>query len=390
MSGRHSSNTDKMSWGSGGWDSQGWWKEEYCPPGDRHLPFSSPPGRYESKARDRSQDRERSPRRASSSYQGALERSPGVLERSGSRRHVDRKHPDQKFHSEDPLSILHNQILDKRPRDFHASPTHLDTRKMKDLDLPRVIQSSDWADNKNITGIEVEKVPLAALLFDGVGNWVARHLAHGRSTYIVMTRRYPESRFLHDISTAAFKRNVDFEVLVRAWATQNNVPTGSNEELWKAFEQYAGSVVDTLKNQHAKESDSKLFARIEQLERELAEAKTTTAPASRPAASGDKMAQFQCNDTKILGQIYPTTAKPKELRAFEKRLALNKAGLTKQKSLASTLQEAINDKMDEPAQKNWLQTLLVEWGLPVTMAGQYDVPAAVSVISFVVAKSQSK
>jgi hypothetical protein len=252
-----------------------------------------------------------------------------------------------------------------------------------ELDLPRVIEATDWAEQKHIAGYPIEQVPLAAITYQGLGNWVLRHLAHGRATFIVLCRKYPESRLLHDLGIAMFKHGVDIESTVKQWATKQDPPveTNTNEQLWQAFAALANQLAGHIKNMGTANNDNQLFKRIEELEKELADAKQQgKKPAAKPATPVVTNSGFACQGDKVLSQMFPTSKQAKEINSWIKRLNLNKKGHAQKDQYTSDIVKMLTE-VDKSKHKNHMQALLVDWGLTIEQAGAHDVDSATKIIA---------
>ena len=374
--------------------------------------------------RERTPPREQNPRKATAPYHGRMQASPGSIPRA--RRESSRYDPD---HAHEQQNYRHQEAHDRRGHSpfpesaglpAHAMPkghnnllkhihnglsdlarssaTHWDEKKVIDLDLPRLIQTTDWSEQKRIAGYPIDQVPLAAITYQGLNNWVLRHLAQGRSTFVVLCRKYPESRLLHDLGTSLYKSGVDVETTIKQWAAKQDPPvdTNTNEQLWIASATLAGQIAQHIKTIGSANSDNQLFKRIEQLEADLAAAKqpqTSKKPVGKSTNQADSAvaptSPFTCQGDKILSQMFPGSKQSKEVNSWIKRLGLSKKGHNAKDQNTIDISKFLAG-LDKAKHKNALQGILVDWGLTIEQAGAHDVDSATKIIAAVKAYASTK
>ena len=155
--------------------------------------------------RERTPPREQAPRRASAPYQGYMHTSPGSMPRTRKDHQSFEKGPDADEYRNHRDDDYRRRPLDHRDRSqqrdsgssssiqiprnhaylvkhiqgtlstsARSSSTHWDEKKVIDLGLPKQVQATDWSEQKRIAGYPIEQVPLAAITYQGLNNWVLR------------------------------------------------------------------------------------------------------------------------------------------------------------------------------------------------------------------------
>ena len=385
------------------------------------LPYEDHHGR--DRDRERTPLRDPGPRKASAPYHGRMLASPGSIPRArkeSSRYDPDNAQEHQGYRHQEPhdrygrspfpesasssafsmpkghanlIKHIHNGLSDSA----RSSATHWDEKKIIELDLPKLIQVTDWSEQKRIAGYPIDQVPLAAITYQGLNNWVLRHLAQGRSTFVVLCRKYPESRLLHDLGTSLYKSGVDVESTIKQWAAKQDPPvdTNTNEQLWSASAALAGQIAQHIKTIGTANTDNQLFKRIEQLEADLAAAKQPQSSkkpvgkSSNQEVSNAPTSPFSCQGDKILSQMFPGSKQSKEVNSWIKRLGLSKKGHNAKDQNTIDITKFLTG-LDKAKHKNALQGILIDWGSTVEQAGAHDVDSATKIIAAVKAYASTK
>ena len=122
------------------------------------------------------------------------------------------------------LETLVTNIAEKVKPSFRQSSEFWDDKIDRGFQLHKVIQSTEFTDKRGIAGIPIERLPLPAILFEGINNWVLRYVSSGKPTYCVLARNYPTSRFLHDIDKALYIASLVVEAETKFWAQKQTPP----------------------------------------------------------------------------------------------------------------------------------------------------------------------
>ena len=253
---------------------------------------------------------------------------------------------------------------------------HLD----RGLPLLKHAANTEWTIGRNIAGMTLETIPLLNCVFDGYKNWCLRHLMMGRPTYFVMTKAFDKSCLLYSIN--AFLRDENMDAIAIRWNDKQVPPAATDsaddkKNLLNKFGEFIGKAIIG----GSMLADTNLFQRIQQLEKELVEAKSK--------ASADPTAPKQSNfgkydrqkPTKVLATDAPENSIVKKVSEWcDKFLTA-----PKKKKLTKTIEafkNFVEDKFPhEAARLEALQLALIDHGMPLKLAVEFDKEGAYKVIS---------
>ena len=95
------------------------------------------------------------------------------------------------------------------PPEFVQDANHYDTRLDRGMPLLKHVQHTESTVSRDIAGLQVEKIPLINVIYEGYGNWCLRHLVTGRPTYFIMAKTFDKSCLLYSINSGLRDENMD-------------------------------------------------------------------------------------------------------------------------------------------------------------------------------------
>ena len=208
---------------------------------------------------------------------------------------------------------------------------------------------------------------------------------------MIMTRSYQQSIFLYSLSKAL--RTTDIDRQAKLW----------NESLPKPHVDVDDKKLLDLYGEHAaqllnKPGDTKLFERVQTLEQELAQARlkrpmvstgpnvsdNQSLPAPPPPVEGQKttgIGKFSRGTKgKHLGTDAPQSSGSRDVNAWIKR-ALSPALSKKVASTVSEIKELLKTVQEDHT--DFILRVLIDWGLPVALAGTMNLECATKVLAAV-------
>ena len=369
----------------------------------RHDQRSTESRRYQSDRKDRNSDRKKS--RSRSHHR---RNEPQSTSRRG-------RSPDNK-----KGRIGNHEI----PSSFVQSDQCWDISEVYGLNLPRYVATTPWTIKQGTAGKAIESLPIIDTTYDGPSSYGLRLLASGRYTSIEFTRSYKESCLIQHVLQLMRARQesnrsapvVDIDLIAEFLAKQKSLPFVSPAEKKIVYNLIADHMVDSLKNIAPIRAEDALRSTIEKLEKENAklranphlsssakQAPSPKAPLAKnlikdaltknakskplPVSEDDEdkeedneeppedvlepLSDYRRKSKRpYLSINAPATKSAKDYNTFVNSLKLTSA---KKKALDKAVESAIaylrtldnNDKAH-------LDSIAVEWGLPVKIAAVMD------------------
>ena len=279
------------------------------------------------------------------------------------------------------------------PSNFRPNEEYWDERIVFDLPLPRTVFCTEWSTSAEIAGLPITSIPLYKILYKGLSNWCLRYLGAGKACYMIMTRSYQQSIVLYSLSKAL--RTVDIERVAKTWNSSLSQPHPDDDK--KILEMF-GEHLATLVQQP---SDTKLYERVQSLEKELSQTKfekqsngkpgpsaavQQSVPAPPPAvnpadAALHFLAKFERGTkAKHLSTDAPISAGTKDINSWSKRVLTGPLS-KKVPAVVNEIKENLKQVHDD--QTDFVLRVLIEWGLPVSTAGSLTLDSAVKVLAVV-------
>ena len=261
------------------------------------------------------------------------------------------------------------------PSQFTPNAEYWDTNVRFDLPLPRRVFVTEWTQDRAIATCEITEVPLYKVLFKGISNWCLRHLAAGKACYFIMVRSYQHSCIFYSMTRDL--RQTDMEVLARAW--NKSLPTPLDEDNKDLLDKYGEHLAQIVKKDY-KPSDQRLMDRIKELEKELADKKF---PSEAAKASGEATPtvvstyERKTNQKKHLGVDAPGSKKPADVNAYMKRV-LTPQQIKKLNSNAQVYKDSLSEVEEDHVE--FTRVLLVGWGMPTSLAAQFEIDNGAKVL----------
>ena len=264
------------------------------------------------------------------------------------------------------------------PREFKADNLYLDSNLKLGLPLPRQVLPTEWSMRKSISNTCIQDVKLVNILYGGWNNWCLRHLAMGRSSFFVMAKSFDKSCLLYSINAALKDTSID--TLAERWNSEQRHPLPHNsdaerKDLLQKYGEFIGQSI--MKGM----GDSSLFERVQELEKELAQQKQLLANSVKKGSNSGACGKFACSNCSVLHNLVLANVTAKDITAW-----INKH-LTK--TQAKTIPKMINELKDliaknvaeVVAQQEAVRLALVDYGMPVTMAGKIDKEPALKLLA---------
>ena len=281
------------------------------------------------------------------------------------------------------------------PEKFHTTAEYWDERIQFDLPLPKAVFCTEWSTNAEIAGLPITSIPLYNVLFKGLSNWCLRHLGAGKACYMIMTRSYQQSILLYSLSKAM--RTMDVEKLAKQWNSSLPNPVVDQDER-KLLENYGVHIANIMQ----KPADKALFERIQELENEVAQQKAAALlptkstvltmlggtmqpnqhdvpqpPVPTPAVTFQKFERG--TKSKHLGTDAPSSTATKDINAWTKRVLTP----IQHKKIAAVIAEIKETLKDKEEHTELVLRAVVEWGMPIALAGNVGNEGAIKILAVV-------
>ena len=306
------------------------------------------------------------------------------------------------------------------PDSFNSSDLCWDTNEIYGLNLPRYIATTAWSTKQGLAGKAIEALSVLDTTYDGPNSYGLRLLASGRYTSLEFTRSFKESCIIQhclQLMRARQEGNksapiIDIDHIAEHLARQKGMAFNLPVEKKAIYNMIADTMIDALKTLSPIKAEDALRATIEKLEKENARLRVNSpAPssshqsASKPAGKNNikaalakgaaqlPVAEVNTLDDEIpveeevpepgalekykknssrqfLALQCPASKSTKDFNAFANALKLNGP---RKKALDKSIESALaflrtldnNDKAQ-------LDSIAVEWGLPVKIAATMD------------------
>ena len=351
-------------------------------------------------------------------------------------RYQSRSQSRRRYHETPPSSSRRGRSPIKKskmgshdvPESFKPSDLCWDTNEIYGLNLPRVVATTAWSTKQGIAGKPVESLSLLDTTYDGPNSYGLRLIAAGRYTSLEFSRSFKESCIIQhclQLMRARQESNkaapiIDIDHISEHLARQKNMAFTLPAEKKAVYNLIADHMVSALKAISPIKAEEALRATIEKLEKENSKLRVNpAAPASSPkiqckngikaalakgaaplpvaddhepddvappeeeAPEVDTLEKYRKKSLRpFLATQCPASKAAKDYNAFVNVLKLSgprKKALDKaiESSLAFLRALDNNDKAQ-------LDSLAVEWGLPVKIAATMD--AAILMKTIAVAK----
>ena len=228
---------------------------------------------------------DRSPRRRRSSPPSS-KRSQRYRSRSPAR---SRTPPRTSFRQDSHVSKL--------PQNWNPDAQQLDTSKQYGLSLPRHVVSNRLTREQGTAGMDVQEIPLKAVIHDGISNWGLRAVANGRTTVWEYFRSRQEAVFAGTLvrklrgsqgASSSSSDNVGSGPDLNAiWLSQQQIlHPGSDMHQWdnryKAILHVAEIAAKALRDLAPDTTHQQMLSELDKLRKENASLKATGKVPYRP------------------------------------------------------------------------------------------------------------
>ena len=313
------------------------------------------------------------------------------------------------------------------PSSFNTSDQCWDTNEVYGLTLPRFVATTPWTTKQGIAGKAIETLPIIDATYDNANSYGLRLLASGRYTSLEFSRSYKESCLLQHILQLLRARQegnraapvIDLDHIAEFLAKQKDKPFSTPAEKKIIYNMIANHMVEALRNISPLKAEDALREKIEQLEKENAKLRTnpgsgsTKQGQSKPVSSKNTIkdalnrnavplpvseaeeeqdqedmplaAYRKGSKRPFLAVHAPASKTTKDYNSFVNSLKLNPS---KKKALDKAVETALAYlKTLDNNDKAHLDSIAVEWGMPVKIAAVMD--ATILMKTITVAKFMS-
>ena len=339
-------------------------------------------------------------------------------------RYQSRSQSRRRYHETPPSSSRRGRSPIKKskmgshdvPESFKPSDLCWDTNEIYGLNLPRVVATTAWSTKQGIAGKPVESLSLLDTTYDGPNSYGLRLIAAGRYTSLEFSRSFKESCIIQhclQLMRARQESNkaapvIDVDHIAEHLARQKGMAFSAPAEKKLVYNLIAEQMIDALKAISPVKAEDALRATIEKLEKENAKLRvnpTSTVNAKAPAVTSKNsikaalakgavplpvaddqdpeevipeeepaegvLDQYRKKSARpFLATQCPSSKSTKDYNSFVNGLKLN---ATRKKALDKAVEAGITflrtlDNND----KAQLDSIAVEWGLPVKIAATMD------------------
>ena len=340
------------------------------------------------------------------------------------RKHTSRSPSRRRYSNDTPSSSKRGRSPPRKnkigshdvPDSFSTSDLCWDTNEIYGLNLPRSIATTAWSIKQGLAGKPIESLSVLDTTYDGPNSYGLRLLASGRYVSLEFTRSFKESCIIQhclQLMRARQESNktapiIDIDHIAEHLARQKNMAFTLPGEKKAVYNLIADHMISALKAISPIKAEEALRATIEKLEKENAklrvnpaapapstknQAKNTIkaalakgannlpvaddhepddlAPPEEEAPEVDSLEKYRKKSSRpFLATQCPASKATKDYNAFVNGLKLSgprKKALDKAVESSIVFLRALDNN-----DKAQLDSVAVEWGLPVKIAATMD------------------
>ena len=272
------------------------------------------------------------------------------------------------------------------PPEFNQTELYHDSNLKFGIPLPKRVMPTEWSLKQGIAGKAVEEVALIDVIFQGYKNWTLRHLAMGRPTFFILAKHYDKSRLLYSINMAIKEGNM--EDITRKWNQSLPVPfpTETDEDkknlVTKLGEHIGKSITEGF-------TDSQLYKKVQELEKELASAKLKLAEGSKKGVNINGLDKYtRSSEIKFMQNDAPSNAQAKEVQAWISKILTKTQAKNINKTMGD-IKSTLNANIPHDiARLETVKLTLIDHGCPVNLAAKLDKDLALKILAALYIKEQ--